>query len=62
MERYDIFYNIQFFLVLIFNLIINLQRSSDRSWRTVAAELRGTRLKLTVVREGKANQVSDQNF
>lgn len=38
------------------NLIF--QRSSDRSWRTVQAENKGNRLKLTLIREGKVSQVS----
>lgn len=39
--------------------LIDGKRSQDRSWRTVMAELRGNRLKLTILREGKtSNQVS----
>lgn len=37
---------------------IDSKRSPDRSWRTVTAELRGTKLKMTIHREGKSNHVS----
>ena len=37
---------------------IDSKRSPDRSWRTVTAEIRGTKLKMTIHREGKSNQVS----
>lgn len=37
---------------------IDGKRSPDRSWRTVTAEIRGTKLKMTIHREGKSNQVS----
>ena len=37
---------------------IDGKRSPDRSWRTVTAELRGTKLKMTIHREGKSNHVS----
>lgn len=37
---------------------IDSKRSPDRSWRTVAAEIRGTKLKMTIHREGKSNHVS----
>ncbi|XP_037026187.1 rho GTPase-activating protein 21 isoform X7 [Bradysia coprophila] len=35
---------------------IDSKRSPDRSWRTVTAEIRGTKLKMTIHREGKSNQ------
>lgn len=37
---------------------IDSKRSPDRSWRTVTAEIRGTKLKMTIHREGKSNHVS----
>lgn len=37
---------------------IDGKRSPDRSWRTVSAEIRGNKLKMTIHREGKSNQVS----
>lgn len=37
---------------------IDGKRSPDRSWRTVSAEIRGSKLKMTIHREGKSNQVS----
>lgn len=37
---------------------IDGKRSPDRTWRAVAAELRGTTLTMTIHREGKSNQVS----
>ncbi|KAL1403071.1 hypothetical protein pipiens_001804 [Culex pipiens pipiens] len=42
--------------------LIDGKRSQDRSWRTVHAELRGTRLRLTLLRDGKSSssQVSRQ--
>ncbi|XP_039451855.1 uncharacterized protein LOC120430783 isoform X5 [Culex pipiens pallens] len=35
--------------------LIDGKRSQDRSWRTVHAELRGTRLRLTLLRDGKSS-------
>ncbi|XP_055617363.1 uncharacterized protein LOC129762815 isoform X4 [Toxorhynchites rutilus septentrionalis] len=35
--------------------LIDGKRSQDRSWRTVHAELRGNRLKLTLLRDGKSS-------
>lgn len=37
---------------------IDGKRSPDRSWRLVTAEVRGNKLKMTLHREGKSNQVS----
>lgn len=37
---------------------IDGKRSPDRAWRNVSAEIRGNKLKMTIHREGKANQVS----
>lgn len=37
---------------------IDGKRSPDRTWRTVTAEIRGNKLKMTIHREGKSNQVS----
>lgn len=38
--------------------LIDGRKSTDRAWRTVTAEVRGTKLKMTIYREGKSNQVS----
>ncbi|XP_058826347.1 uncharacterized protein LOC131686146 isoform X4 [Topomyia yanbarensis] len=40
--------------------LIDGKRSQDRSWRTVHAELRGTRLKLTLIRDGKSSSQSPE--
>ncbi|XP_058444352.1 uncharacterized protein LOC131425997 isoform X2 [Malaya genurostris] len=40
--------------------LIDGKRSQDRSWRTVHAELRGTRLKLTLLRDGKSSSQSPE--
>ncbi|XP_058063511.1 uncharacterized protein LOC131213485 [Anopheles bellator] len=40
--------------------VIDGKRSVDRSWRQVHAELRGTRLKLLLVREGKSSLLSPE--
>uniref|UniRef100_A0A336MS25 CSON003263 protein n=1 Tax=Culicoides sonorensis TaxID=179676 RepID=A0A336MS25_CULSO len=40
--------------------VLDGKRSSDRSWRTVQAEIRGNRLKLSLLREGKTNQQSPE--
>lgn len=37
---------------------IDGKKSTDRAWRTVLAELRGSKLKMTICREGKSIQVS----
>ncbi|XP_063706527.1 rho GTPase-activating protein 21 isoform X3 [Culicoides brevitarsis] len=36
--------------------VLDGKRSSDRSWRTVHSELKGNRLKFTLLREGKVSQ------
>ncbi|XP_055524820.1 uncharacterized protein LOC129718254 isoform X4 [Wyeomyia smithii] len=40
--------------------LIDGKRSQDRSWRTVHAELRGTRLRLTLIRDGKSSSQSPE--